>query len=111
MIGGVSESLNRSVCGNITVEAISTSFIELVVPVSHFCCCRVAEEISLDYEFRAFVYDGRITAISQYDHYAHYPHLEAEKHVILAAINTMWQEVHRRLQMRRQAAYLSGFDP
>ena len=30
-------------------------------------------ELQLEYEFRAFIYKGKLTAISQYDHYCVYP--------------------------------------
>jgi hypothetical protein len=32
-------------------------------------------ELSLENEFRVFIFRGRITAVSQYDHYMYFPHL------------------------------------
>jgi hypothetical protein len=52
------------------------------------------DEMSMDYEFRVFICSGVITAISQYDHYAYYPHLEKQKHVIHDGIETLWKKIH-----------------
>lgn len=51
----------------------------------------------MDYEFRVFVHSGRITAISQYDHYAYYPHLESQREGIEEAIRLLWGEIHPHL--------------
>ena len=32
-------------------------------------------DIRLDYEFRVFIYNNKITCITQYDHYTYYPYL------------------------------------
>jgi hypothetical protein len=51
-------------------------------------------ELSLDYEFRAFVCQGALTAITQYDHYAQYPHLLPLKAQIEAKIKSKWAQIH-----------------
>ncbi|KAL6045761.1 Gamma-glutamylcyclotransferase family protein [Balamuthia mandrillaris] len=51
-------------------------------------------ELVLDLEFRAFVYEGLLTAISQYDHYCVYPRLFTMKEEIQRAILELWEQVH-----------------
>mmetsp|Transcript_2909 Transcript_2909/g.5283 ORF Transcript_2909/g.5283 Transcript_2909/m.5283 type:complete len:642 (-) Transcript_2909:157-2082(-) len=53
--------------------------------------------ITMDYEFRLFVCSNEMTAVSQYDHYAHYPHLERQRGVILQAIRDAWRVIHPHL--------------
>lgn len=47
-----------------------------------------------DYEFRLFVRHGKVTAISQYDHYAVYPHLHAMRDTIQKALLDFWAQIH-----------------
>eukprot|EP00026_Physarum_polycephalum_P005786 Phypoly_transcript_05824.p1 GENE.Phypoly_transcript_05824~~Phypoly_transcript_05824.p1 ORF type:complete len:588 (+),score=94.49 Phypoly_transcript_05824:110-1765(+) len=56
-------------------------------------------ELTLEYEFRGFVYKGKLNAISQYDHYAIYPDLESLKEKIQAKIFELWQEVHSHIKV------------
>jgi hypothetical protein len=49
-------------------------------------------------EFRVFVYAGRVTAISQYDHYGYYRHLAAMRNDVQAAILTAWADINPRLR-------------
>ena len=51
-------------------------------------------DLSLENEFRAFVYKGKLTAISQYDHYGVFPHLQPLKPIIEASIREQWQLMH-----------------
>jgi len=51
-------------------------------------------ELTTEYEFRAFIYQNKLTAISQYDHYTAYPTLEKEKVDIKLAIVSAWKELH-----------------
>ena len=51
----------------------------------------------MDYEFRVFVHQHHLTAISQYDHYAHYPHLEAQRGAIEQAVRETWAVIHSHL--------------
>lgn len=70
-------------------------------------------ELCLEYEFRGFVYQGKLNALSQYvcvvvpfyllfsimianryDHYAVYPQLQSMKAHIQAKIEEFWREVH-----------------
>ena len=57
----------------------------------------IINELSLDYEFRAFVCDNQLTAISQYDHYAIYPYLEGQKEKIQKLIVSTWKKVHQHI--------------
>jgi len=57
-------------------------------------------ELTLDYEFRCFVSNDRITAITQYDHYAVYPHLEPQRASIQRLIEQKWSEVHGHILQR-----------
>jgi hypothetical protein len=50
--------------------------------------------LTMDMEFRVFVCDHRITAISQYDHYAYYPHLLDQKETIQNGIERLFDTVH-----------------
>ncbi|PRP85353.1 hypothetical protein PROFUN_07061 [Planoprotostelium fungivorum] len=50
--------------------------------------------IKLEYEFRAFIFRGKMTAISQYDHYCVYPQLKEEKDKIERAIRGIWTIAH-----------------
>ena len=55
-------------------------------------------ELSTDYEFRTFVYNNKITAISQYDHYGIFPHLFEEREKIEKLIHDFWEkEVKNRI--------------
>lgn len=51
-------------------------------------------ELSVDYEFRCYVKDGRLNAISQYDHYCKYDHLFPRKAELERRIRTLWSEIH-----------------
>ena len=46
--------------------------------------------LNYDDEFRAFIYNNKLTAISQYDHYGMYNHVIKEKDIIEKAINDFW---------------------
>lgn len=50
--------------------------------------------VALIYEFRAFVCCGRLTAVSQYDHYAVYPSLKPHVDCIRALIAAEWRKIH-----------------
>jgi gamma-glutamylaminecyclotransferase len=50
--------------------------------------------IRLDYEFRTYIHKNQLNAISQYDHYAVYPHLFPIKEKIQQRIIEKWKEVH-----------------
>eukprot|EP01083_Nonionella_stella_P301093 1031290_1 len=54
-------------------------------------------ELSLDYEFRCYIYNNRMTAISQYDHYAIYPYLKQQKQHIQELMVSKWKEVHQHI--------------
>jgi hypothetical protein len=62
--------------------------------------------ITLDHEFRVFVYENRLTAITQYDHYCVYPHLAAIMPRITAPIHKMWCEMHEHVG---EACYIADF--
>ena len=47
-------------------------------------------DLNYDDEFRAFIYNYKLTAISQYDHYGMYNHVIKEKDIIEKAINDFW---------------------
>jgi hypothetical protein len=51
-------------------------------------------DLSLEYEFRAFVHNGKVTVISQYDHYCVYPSLPKLKDKLQDMMLKLWQEVH-----------------
>ena len=56
-------------------------------------------ELSLDNEFRVFVYNNKITAISQYDLYGLFPNLIKEKEKIKKLIHEFWEkEVKNRIK-------------
>ena len=63
-------------------------------------------QLTLKYEFRAFVYRNRITAISQYDHYAIYPELRDLRGAIQDKIQVLWRTLHSRL---RCESYVADF--
>ena len=48
-------------------------------------------ELSVDNEFRTFIYNNKITAITQYDHYGVFPHLFKEKEKIEKKIHEFWE--------------------
>ncbi len=53
--------------------------------------------VSDDMEFRAFVSGGKLRAISQYNHYCFYKHLEALRPHIVSAVNKRWLSVAGQL--------------
>lgn len=55
------------------------------------------DDLTLEREFRVFVHGNTITAISQYDHYTHFPDLFALKDVIQAGIFELWGRLHERI--------------
>jgi gamma-glutamylcyclotransferase (GGCT)/AIG2-like uncharacterized protein YtfP len=58
-------------------------------------CLRIWEkELSLDYEFRVFIYKGRMTAITQYDHYTHFPYLFPQKEFFQKGLYDYWKTIH-----------------
>lgn len=50
--------------------------------------------LSMDYEFRAFINNNKVNALSQYDHYSIFPHVEREKDKIQKTILEQWKLVH-----------------
>lgn len=52
------------------------------------------KEISVDYEFRCYVFNGKLCAISQYDHYCCYPYLYPRKAEFEAKIKKLWANIH-----------------
>ena len=58
-------------------------------------CFRVWEsDLTMDTEFRLFIHTGTLVAISQYDHYTYYPHLQDMKDMLEAGLRELWQRVH-----------------
>jgi gamma-glutamylcyclotransferase (GGCT)/AIG2-like uncharacterized protein YtfP len=58
-------------------------------------CLRIWEsDLTLDNEFRVFVCNNRMTAISQYDHYTFYPDLSSKKDFLFNGIYDLWTTVH-----------------
>jgi gamma-glutamylcyclotransferase (GGCT)/AIG2-like uncharacterized protein YtfP len=57
-------------------------------------------ELKLEYEFRAFVYNGVLTAISQYDHYAYYPDLHTQRDKLLRGLYQYWKMVHESIKLQ-----------
>lgn len=51
-------------------------------------------ELAQEFEFRTFVHNGVLTAISQYDHYTVYPCLQDLKPLIQTSIQKAWREIH-----------------
>ena len=52
------------------------------------------ENLTMDYEFRAFINNNKINALSQYDHYSIFPYVEEKKEKIQEKIFEKWNEVH-----------------
>lgn len=51
-------------------------------------------ELSVDYEFRLYINDSKLCAISQYDHYCRYDHLFPRKDEFEEKMRSLWQEIH-----------------
>lgn len=62
--------------------------------------------LTMDYEFRAFINNNQLNALSQYDHYAIYPHVESQKENIQKRIFEKWQQVHPHVG---QSSYCMDF--
>jgi len=58
------------------------------------CLREWCDEMKLEYEFRCFVYENELRAISQYDHYCVYAHLTPMKADIEKAIRAALARVH-----------------
>ena len=54
-------------------------------------------ELSVDYEFRCYVHNGKLNAISQYDHYCRYDHLFPLKQELEAKMRALWEKVHQHV--------------
>lgn len=65
----------------LTSERVFSDMIDwkLYGEPEQICLREYDEDMRYDLEFRCFVYDGKLTAISQYDHHAYYHHLESEE--------------------------------
>ena len=53
--------------------------------------------VRMDYEFRVFVNQNKLTAVSQYDHYSYFPHLEEQRDKIEQSIREFWKGLHSHL--------------
>ena len=55
------------------------------------------DQITMEYEFRAFIHKNKLNAISQYDHYCIYPSLFPLQEIIKEKIIEMWERVHEKV--------------
>lgn len=55
---------------------------------------RWEDGLTQDLEFRLYVHDNRVTAISQYDHYCRHEHLFSLRDKLQVRMEKFWQEVH-----------------
>lgn len=55
------------------------------------------DDLTMDNEFRLYVYKGAVTAISQYDHYGYYPHLESQREFLQSGLIELWRSIHAEL--------------
>ena len=70
-------------------------------------------DVTKDYEFRVFVYDNKITAISQYDYYGVFPYLFDMKQKLKSMIYQKWKIVHPYIKQNNYVidfAYLTTKD-
>ncbi len=57
--------------------------------------------IAIDMEFRAFVCDGKLTALTQYNHMVYFPRLVAMKQHLLHTIQTFFvKHLHPRIEKK-----------
>eukprot|EP00050_Salpingoeca_kvevrii_P005786 m.285622 g.285622 ORF g.285622 m.285622 type:complete len:344 (-) comp11416_c0_seq1:206-1237(-) len=59
-----------------------------------------------DYEFRAFVSKGQLTAISQYNHYCYFPHIASDKQLIEDLLRTYWTHTIAPALQGKLASYV-----
>ena len=62
------------------------------------------ENVKIENEFRAFICNNRLCALSQYDHYTVYPHLFQRRKRIEAAVRTLWARMHERVGVHSYCA-------
>eukprot|EP01080_Neovahlkampfia_damariscottae_P000765 gene765-9015_t len=55
-------------------------------------------DIDIDMEFRGFVYDGEMVAISQYNYLCFFPHIKEKKQLIEKRLKKMYQLVKPSIQ-------------
>ena len=67
--------------------------------------------LSLEYEFRVFVHDNNITAISQYDHYSYFPHLAAMESMLREGITELWRRIHSKLNVATYSVDIAYIPP
>eukprot|EP01137_Pigoraptor_chileana_P032201 Opistho-2@21210 len=60
-------------------------------------------DLDPDFEFRGFVYNGALTALSQYNHYVYLPNVCARQKEIMEAIDTYWVAHVRPLLLKISA--------
>lgn len=58
------------------------------------CLRRWDGDLTLEYEFRLFVCNNKVTAISQYDHYTYFPSLAPLKDEIQEGLMKTWAQAH-----------------
>eukprot|EP00708_Paratrimastix_pyriformis_P003390 GAFH01002164.1.p3 GENE.GAFH01002164.1~~GAFH01002164.1.p3 ORF type:complete len:213 (-),score=75.09 GAFH01002164.1:56-694(-) len=63
----------------------------------------------MDYEFRAWVSEGKLTAISSYDHYALYRHLGPQVAHIKELILAYWRQCHPHMPPEYHGTYVVDF--
>lgn len=71
------------------------------------------DDVTKDYEFRVFVYNNKITAISQYDYYGVFQYLFQQKDKFKKMIYTKWKIVHPFIKQNNYVidfAYLKSKD-
>jgi len=63
-------------------------------------------QLDESYEFRCFVHNGKLTAISQYNHYCVLRHLHPQKKRIQDLIVKFWQSLHPCLPTKTYSSYV-----
>ncbi|KAJ6254512.1 cell division cycle protein [Anaeramoeba flamelloides] len=74
----------------------------------HFAV-RKWQDMEVDMEFRAFVYDGHLTAISQYNHFCYFPRLLEMKEKLQNLMVTFWKENLRDKLHKKFPEYVVDF--
>lgn len=80
----------------LTSERVYSDMLDLIKygEPEQICLRQWMNELTLEYEFRVFVYNHNITAISQYDHYTYFPTLDSLKPIIQQGIYEIWTRMH-----------------
>lgn len=90
----------------LTSERVFSDMIDwkLYGEPEQICLREYCPFITLDLEFRSFIYNKKLTCITQYDHHSFYPHIQSLKDKIINAITNEVKLIQEYIQIKNYVA-------